>query len=611
MPICLRATKSFPTLELAGWASSYKVRDLDTGEIVALKMLKPGMASAQAMQENLRKEVCLARKVTHKNVCRIYEFNRSDGAACISMEFVEGESLLSKLRSAGALPQNEALDIARQICAGLREAHVQGIVHRDLKPANIMVDRSGTVKIMDFGIARLTEEDGQMTGTIAGTPAYMAPEQLELKAMGPQTDIYALGLLLYEMVTGAPAFEGDTPISTALKQIRELPKRPSEIVPAIPARTEAIILKCLRKDPARRYQSVDELDAALGDEISASNTAPRLAAVSAAIEEQLTRLAQNQSVRAGVRHLRATAPVFRSLAQECRKSCVYASGIVGERAGKAAEFLRQQDWRAATKTRTGQAVAVLLGGVVVLGLAAGRKSHANGEFAAAQMAAPPAQNSVRSGNNATSAAAVTFQGPDLAFGEAPPPAPGSISTHDIDLTHGSSVASAPAPAKVAVKTPAGRAAAPAPARKSGAVHGNARASLGSALKPVEAASAKPLAPSGRGDSEKIGEAQADPVAPAITAEAPSATPKLVDPAQQQKASQTAMYLEVGSFKDGNWAQHAVEKLSSLGFHAISVHQTKLWMQSFHVQVGPYADLKDVEAAQKGLAAQGFKAHLVK
>ena len=590
----------------------YKVRDLDTGEIVALKMIKPGLASAQAMQENLRKEVCLARKVTHKNVCRIYEFNRSDGAACISMELVEGESLLSKLRSGGALPLNEALDLARQICAGLREAHEQGIVHRDLKPANIMVDRSGTVKIMDFGIARLTEEDGQMTGTIAGTPAYMAPEQLELKAMGPQTDIYALGLLLYEMVTGAPAFEGDTPISTALKQIRELPKRPSEIVPAIPARTEAIILKCLRKDPARRYQSVDELDAVLGDEISASNTAPRLAAVSAAIEQQLERLAQNQSVRAGVRHLRATAPVFRSLAQECRKSCVYASGIVGERAGKAAEFLRQQDWRAATKTRTGQAVAILLGGVVVFGLAAGRKSHANGEFAAAQIAAPPAQNSnsARSGHNATSAAAVTFQGPDLAFGEAPPPAPGSISTHDIDLAHGSSVASAPAAAKIAVKAPAGRVAAPAPARKSGGARGNARASNGNPLKPV-AASAKPLAPSSRVDGEKIGEAQADPVAPAITAEAPSATPKLVDPAQQQKPSQTAMYLEVGSFKDGNWAQHAVEKLSSLGFHAISVHQTRLWMQSFHVQVGPYADLKDVEAAQKGLAAQGFKTHLVK
>src|ERR1700693_5841548 len=156
----------------------YKVRDLETGEIVALKMLKPGIASDQAMQENLRKEVCLARKVTHKNVCRIHEFNRSNGGGCISMEFVEGERLLSKLRRVGALPPGEAVEIARQICAGLREAHVQGIVHRDLKPANIMVDRSGNVKIMDFGIARQFQGTGRITGTLAGTPAYMAPEQV-------------------------------------------------------------------------------------------------------------------------------------------------------------------------------------------------------------------------------------------------------------------------------------------------------------------------------------------------------------------------------------------------------------------------------------------------
>src|SRR5579863_7946339 len=124
----------------------YKVRDLETGEIVALKILKPEIASDPEVLENFKRESCLARKITHKNVCRIHEFSRSNGTAYTSMEFVQGESLLSRLYRVGSLPLNEALGIARQICAGLREAHAQGIVHRDLKPANIMVDRSGTVK---------------------------------------------------------------------------------------------------------------------------------------------------------------------------------------------------------------------------------------------------------------------------------------------------------------------------------------------------------------------------------------------------------------------------------------------------------------------------------
>jgi serine/threonine-protein kinase len=246
-----------------GMAVVYKVHDRETDDIIALKVLKSGMAADPAMQENLRREVCLARKVTHRNVCRIHEYGRSNGTAYVSMEFVEGESLLLKLHRGEPLPWSEALSITRQICLGLREAHVQGIVHRDLKPANIMMDRNGDVKIMDFGIARLFQGTGQMTRTLVGTPAYMAPEQVELVRTDARTDIYALGLLLYEMATGLPAFEGETPIAVALKQLREFPKRPREIVPTLAASAEAVILKCLQKDPRKRFQSVDELAAAL------------------------------------------------------------------------------------------------------------------------------------------------------------------------------------------------------------------------------------------------------------------------------------------------------------------------------------------------------------
>src|SRR5271154_6274314 len=156
----------------------YKARDRETGETVALKLLKPEIASDQAMMDRFKNELLFARKITHKNVCRVHEFNRIAGIAYTSMEFVEGESLRSVLNRFGGLPQRKATDLALQICSGLKEAHAQGIVHRDLKPENIMVDAHGNVKIMDFGIARSMEAMTRMTGSLVGTPQYMAPEQV-------------------------------------------------------------------------------------------------------------------------------------------------------------------------------------------------------------------------------------------------------------------------------------------------------------------------------------------------------------------------------------------------------------------------------------------------
>jgi len=256
----------------------YKARDRETGETLALKLLKPEIASDQAMMERFKNELLFARKITHKHVCRVYEFNRLGGIVYTSMEFVEGESLRSVLNRFGGLPVRKGIDLALQICAGLKEAHAQGIVHRDLKPENIMIDTQGNVKIMDFGIARSMEALTRLTGAMAGTPAYMAPEQVGGKAVDYRTDVYAVGLLLYEIFTGKPAFQADNTVAVALKQMRESPTPPCEIEPSIPVPLERIILRCLEKEPSRRFQSVAQLE----DALRASPAAPAIRSVSAA-----------------------------------------------------------------------------------------------------------------------------------------------------------------------------------------------------------------------------------------------------------------------------------------------------------------------------------------
>jgi len=248
----------------------YKARDRETGETVALKLLKPEIASDQAMMDRFKNELLFARKITHKNVCRVYEFNRVAGIAYTSMEFVEGESLRSVLNRFGALTQKKARDLALQICSGLKEAHVQGIVHRDLKPENVMIDGSGNLKLMDFGIARSMEAVTRQTGAMVGTPAYMAPEQVSGSPVDYRTDIYSLGLMLYEMFTGKPAFTAENAIAVALKQMREDPVPPRTVDPSVPVAIERIILKCLEKAPAKRFQTVSELESALQTPASAA-----------------------------------------------------------------------------------------------------------------------------------------------------------------------------------------------------------------------------------------------------------------------------------------------------------------------------------------------------
>ncbi len=225
--------------------------------------MKPEIASDQPMLERFKSELLLARRITHKNVCRVYEFNRAQGIAYTSMEFVEGESLRSVLKRFGSLTQRKGVELALQMCSGLKEAHAQGIVHRDLKPENVMIDAQGNLKIMDFGIARSMEGMSQLTGAMLGTPAYMAPEQAAGKPVDYRTDIYALGLMLYEMFTGAQR-SGRQRHCVGAETINEAPEPPSDIEPSISPAIERAILHCLEKDPDNRFQSIAELESELG-----------------------------------------------------------------------------------------------------------------------------------------------------------------------------------------------------------------------------------------------------------------------------------------------------------------------------------------------------------
>jgi len=247
-----------------GMGRVYKVLDTEVKEKLALKLLNPEIASDERTIERFRNELKLARTVSHRNICRMYDLGREEGTYFITMEYVSGEDLKSLIHRIGALPVGKAVTIARQVCEGLAEAHRLGIVHRDLKPHNIMIDREGNARIMDFGIARSISAKGITgAGTMIGTPEYMSPEQVEGKDVDPRSDIYSLGIVLFEMLTGRLPFEGDTPLSVAVKQKSEAPPDPRKLNPQIPEDLKHAVLKCLEKSREKRFQNADTLLAEL------------------------------------------------------------------------------------------------------------------------------------------------------------------------------------------------------------------------------------------------------------------------------------------------------------------------------------------------------------
>ena len=247
-----------------GMGKVYRAVDKKLNEEVAIKLIKPEIALDKDTLARFQNELKVARKISHRNIGRMYELMEDQGLHFITMEYVPGEDLRSFLHRSKQLTVGTAVALAKEVCEGLAEAHRLGVIHRDLKPSNIIIDKDGNARIMDFGIARsLRTKSMTGEGVIIGTPEYMSPEQVEGKDVDQRSDIYSLGVILYEMVTGRVPFEGETPLSVAVKQKTEVAPDPRKSNAQVTEDLSHVILKCLEKDKAKRYQDVADVQAEL------------------------------------------------------------------------------------------------------------------------------------------------------------------------------------------------------------------------------------------------------------------------------------------------------------------------------------------------------------
>src|SRR5713226_641006 len=254
-----------------GMGEVYRAEDLTLGQVVALKFLPETLSQDAAALARFHAEVRTARQVSHPNVCRVFDIGDADGTLFLTMEYVDGEDLASVVRRIGRLSPDKATEIARQICAGLAAAHERGVIHRDLKPANVMLDGAGKIRVMDFGLAGVAASI-KGADVRAGTPAYMAPEQLAGREVSTKSDLYSLGLILYEILTGKRAFEAAT-LPELMKQRQSgAITNPSTLVRDLDPLIERVILRCLETDPEKRPATALQVAAALpgGDPLAAA-----------------------------------------------------------------------------------------------------------------------------------------------------------------------------------------------------------------------------------------------------------------------------------------------------------------------------------------------------
>ena len=243
-----------------GFGAVILVEDTVVGEEIILKFLNREIAADDNMIERFKHELRYARRITHENVIRIHDFLTLKKSYAISMEYFSSHSLSDELKQ-GPISLKRGLKIVWDICRGLSAAHQVGVVHRDIKPPNILINDSGLVKVVDFGLAALSHADARLTrtGMLLGTPTYMAPEQVRARTIDARTDIYSLGVIMYEICTGRPPYVADDPMAILFQHVEGNPTPPRQLKPDIPAAVEAIILKAMWVDPAKRFQSMDDL----------------------------------------------------------------------------------------------------------------------------------------------------------------------------------------------------------------------------------------------------------------------------------------------------------------------------------------------------------------
>ncbi len=242
-----------------GMARVFLAEDVDLHRQVAIKVLSDRYSDDATFVERFAREARAAAGLSQQNIVAIYDRGRADGSYYIAMEFLDGDTLKDVIGREGPLPPRRAIEVTLQLLAALRFAHRRDVIHRDVKPHNVMVLRDGRVKVTDFGIARAGDSDMTEAGSIVGTAQYLSPEQARGQEVGPESDLYSVGVVLYEMLTGRVPFAGDSAVAVAMKHVQERPMPPRQVLPSIPPGLEQIVLRAMEKDPARRYQSADEM----------------------------------------------------------------------------------------------------------------------------------------------------------------------------------------------------------------------------------------------------------------------------------------------------------------------------------------------------------------